>query len=58
MEKQYFKGKYCKLVLDNDFVLYGYVQDIDDEGLYFKTDKGTAYQKWSGVKSIVERREY
>ena len=57
LEKTIFKGKYCKIVLDSDFCLYGVVLDVDEQGLYFKTDTHeTSFITWNSVKSIVERK--
>ena len=56
MEKTIFKGKFCKLVLDDGFCLYGVVLDLDQDGLYFRTDNGTSYIAWKNVKSLVERK--
>jgi hypothetical protein len=54
-KKQIFKGKYVKLVLDSGFVIYGTIEDIDEQGLFFRTTTGTSFLRWDTVKSIVER---
>ena len=53
MEKTIFKGKFCKLVTDNGFVIYGIVKDIDDIGFLFETDTTTSYYTWDNICSVV-----
>jgi len=56
MEKLFFKSKYCKVVLDNGFVIYGVVDDVDDTGFFFTTKDFTSYMTWTSIRSIVEHR--
>ena len=51
--KTIFKGKNCKLVTDNGFVIYGIVKDIDDVGFLFETTTATSYYTWDNITSIV-----
>ena len=53
MDKHFFKHKFCKLVTDNGFVIYGTVVDIDDTGFFFKTEQTTSYYTWDNIRSLV-----
>ena len=57
MDKTLFKDKYCKLVTDNGFVLYGTVIDADSDGFLFETDKGTSFFAWTKITSLVPKGE-
>jgi biotin-(acetyl-CoA carboxylase) ligase len=49
----YFLGKYVKLIKDNDFVLYGTIVDMDDDGLIFVTDQKRSYISFKSIREVV-----
>jgi hypothetical protein len=55
MEKTFFKGKTCKVVLDSGFALYGTVDDVDEDGFFFTTRTETSYINWNHITTIVPR---
>ena len=57
MGREIFKGKYCKLVTDNGFVIYGVVTETDDNGFFFQTNRATSYYNWNGIKGLVPKEE-
>lgn len=53
-KEKYFLNKYCKLVLyDNNFVLYGFVDDVTDFGIFFRTDQKTSFIGFPNIKELV-----
>ena len=48
-------GRACKLVKKDGFVLYGTVQEIYKNGVYFKTDQYSSYIAWEAIDTLVER---
>jgi len=55
--KEQFLNKYCKLVTDNGYVLYGTVTEADDDGFIFKTNTKISFFNWSAIRSIVEANQ-
>jgi ribosome maturation factor RimP len=48
-----FLNKKVKLVKDGGFVLYGEIIDIDEDCLFFKTDKATSVIKYDVIQEIT-----
>jgi len=53
MEESKFLNKYCKLVLNNGFVLYGTVIDLDIYGLLFETKQKTAWHAFANIRELA-----
>jgi len=52
-----FLNKNCKVVLDDGFVLYGLVRDIDQFGITFETKQKTSFISFMKIKEIsLDRR--
>ena len=47
-----FLNKNCKLVLENDFVLFGKPTEIDTTGVVFQTRQKTSFIAWTNVKEL------
>jgi hypothetical protein len=52
-----FLNKFVKLVKKNDFVLYGYIREINDTGLHFETDQATSFISLDTIADIVMKKE-
>ena len=48
-----FKGKYCKLVHTNDFVIDGTIEDVYSDSLLFKTYQQTSLISFSAIKEVI-----
>ena len=56
MEKEdleYFIGQDVKLVLENNFRLYGTIEKISDDSIIFKSRDRTSLIRFSIIKEIV-----
>jgi len=53
MKESIFIKQNCKLVLNNNFVLYGIVDDMDAYGIIFRTDQKTGYHSFSNIKELT-----
>ena len=52
-----FVNKLVKLVKKNNFVLYGYIREINDTSLLFETDQATASISLDMISDIVLKKE-
>ena len=53
-----FLNKLCKIELKrNNFVLTGYVREIDNFGILFQTTQKTAYIGWDQILELVPLKE-
>ena len=54
MEKNmhYFLNRKCKLVLNNDFVLYGWPREITQAGVVFETDQKISFISFSKIREF------
>ena len=48
-----FVGKDVKLVLGNNFLLYGIIESIDDPWISFKTVQKTSLIHWDRIQEVT-----
>lgn len=59
MDKEFlsnFLNQYCRLVKDDDFIIWGKVKAVNDEGIIFFTDGKTVFLAYSRIKEIARLR--
>jgi hypothetical protein len=47
-----FLNKKCRLSYHSGFVIDGWVIDVDNAGVTFRTDKQTAFITWNSIRDI------
>ena len=52
-KKEIFLGKYCKLEKIDGFILNGYVDDITEYGVWFRTTQKTAFISFDNIKELM-----
>jgi len=51
--KELFLKKNCKLEKSNHFFLYGFVDDINKDGLIFRTSQKTSFISWNDILQLI-----
>lgn len=49
-------GKFCKVVEKNGFVLFGFVVDINDFGIFLETDQKTSFISFTKIEEIIPKK--
>jgi hypothetical protein len=47
-----FFGRKLAVTLDTDFVLYGYLVDVNEHGIWFETDEEKSFLSFKYIKAI------
>jgi hypothetical protein len=50
--KQEFLNKRCRLTYLSGFVLVGWVMDLDEDGIIFRSETQTAFINWSTIRDL------
>jgi hypothetical protein len=56
-EVQLFEGKCVKIERTNGFVLYGTIEQVNEDNLLFVTKNGTSIISFDSIAGIVSRNE-
>ena len=56
--KEVFLNKHCRLTKHGGFVLEGYVLEVMDSGVIFKTDKKTSFIGFSEIDTLLPMEDY
>lgn len=54
METKRFQDKYCQLTFKDGFILRGWVDDVNDAGVIFRTEQKSSFISWDEIAQLRE----